>query len=160
MDQMGFAALSERFEELVSGLRNDLLELAALAPVLKDKAKAIGLSVETDFSALQAAVAQLAPAASPSRTRRGAAPAAAAAGKRGKGKAPRFRLVYADGAPVKDADGAEIVFHNKVTLLRGPKYVELLGARIGEVRLVDAVSGAVVVDSLTLGPAPGGRPRR
>jgi hypothetical protein len=76
----------------------------------------------------------------------------------GKGRPMRFKLVWRDsGEPVVDQTGEPILFRSKVQILRGPRYEALVGRQVDKVQLVDTQrDNQVVVDRLTLGPAPGG----
>lgn len=157
LQKLGFAAVSERFEDLVKGIRAELEELAALEPVLKAAAAELGLTVEVDYAALKAGVAKL--SAAPVVRQRGRRKVAEAPTRK-RNKDFRFKLIWSDGRPVLDAEGKELVFRNQVQMLRGPKYEAILGGQVADVRLLDTILDQVVVEQLTTGPAPGGRRRR
>jgi hypothetical protein len=157
-DSMSFAALSERYEDLVQSIKADVAALAEVGPALKAKAAGLGLTIELDYSDVADGLSSLvttrkrkrgAKAEAPETPRRGARP----------GRPHRFSLVWRkDGKAVVDDAGAPVVFRNQVTLLRGPKYERLLGNKVGQVQLIDnEAGGAVVVEKLSLAPAPGGR---
>lgn len=143
--ELSFAELSRRYENLVSGIRNDLATLAEIGPALTDKAAALGVGMSLDYTGLAAAAQGLVGASRRATTRRGPQ----------SEKPRRYALIFADGTPVTE-NGQPLRFANRVQILRGPKYETLVGDRIDDVRLVDTeANNAVVHSSLRLGPAPG-----